>query len=789
MLSQAVTNQVGQRENRHERADTLRIRELLMMNPPSFTGSSIIEDPKNFVDELQKVFEIMHVIDAERVKLDAYQLKGVTIIWFDQLKKNQAEGAPLFIFIIHLYLHSPSSSSMGDIPGDTTATNTLTRLDFNSPFYLHPSENAGSTLLPAVIDGTSYRSWRRAVLRALSVKSKTGFINGKIVKPNSADPTFMQWERCDDMVTSWILNSLSPDLRDSLQYVNNAKELWEELEDRYDQTNGCKLYQLQKEINDLVQGNLDVTGYYTKMKKLWEEMNTLDVNSQCTCVCICGGKTRMHKAEQDRRLIHFLMGLNEMYTIVRGNILMMPDLPTMAQTFMSDLPTMAQTFSILSQEERQREMKPLSHMALEFTSLNASVSPQYNAGPKGFNTNYNANYNSSRGGAGRGASSSNTFRGNSSSGNRSTLFCEYCKRTGHTKDRCYKLHGYPANTRNLRGRGSGSAANVHSSEDDRSQCEETPEQGRQMPLNLSKGQYEQLLNLLGTLQVGNGTDCSGNMSSGAANLAGILACYSSITEIGDLSCKCEKLTAGSWIIDSGASHHMTYTRDTLTNLRTLPYPFLITLPNGYKVKVTEIGDGPSLKSPLALGKARNGLYFSVQSVTIVHLLLFLTTARKFQLKVNPKLHHKIHDTEFLWHARLGHVPFVKMRSISTIPLTFSSKQPFICTICPMARQTRMPFPESTTATSSLFELLHIDLWGPYHVPTHDGYHYFLTMVDDYSRSTWTQLLRCKSNAFQTIKAFISLIENQFHTNLKTIRSDNGLEFTSTEATRSFRKKA
>ncbi|XP_049348626.1 uncharacterized protein LOC125831021 [Solanum verrucosum] len=395
---------------------------------------------------------------------------------------------------------------MGDAPGDATANNTSTRLDFNSPFYLHPSENAGSALLPVAFDGTSYRSWRRAVLRALSVKSKTGFINGKIVKPNSADPIFMQWERCDDMVTSWILNSLSPDLRDSLQYVNNAKELWEELEDRYDQTNGCKLYQLQKEINDLVQGNLDVTGYYTKMKKLWEEMNTLDINSQCTCVCICGGKTKMHKAEQDRRLIHFLMGLNEMYTAVRGNILMM-----------SDLPTMAQAFAILSQEERQREMKPPSHMALESTSLNASVSPQYNAGSKGFNTNYN------RGGTGRGASSSNnsssnTFRGNSSTGNRSNLFCEYCKRIGHTKDRCYKLHGYPTNTKAPRGKGSGSAANVHASEDDRGQCEETTEQERQIPLNLSKSQYERLLNLLGTLQVG--SDCSGSMAGGSVNLAG-----------------------------------------------------------------------------------------------------------------------------------------------------------------------------------------------------------------------------------------------------------------------------
>lgn len=88
------------------------------------------------------------------------------------------------------------------------------------------------------------------------------------MKPDAEDSSFAQWKRCDDMVTSWILNSLSPELRDSLQYVSNAEELWKELKDRYDQTNGCKLYQLQNEINDLVQGSLDITGYYTRMKKL-----------------------------------------------------------------------------------------------------------------------------------------------------------------------------------------------------------------------------------------------------------------------------------------------------------------------------------------------------------------------------------------------------------------------------------------------------------------------------------------------------------------------------------------
>ncbi|KAM3263280.1 hypothetical protein P3L10_000274 [Capsicum annuum] len=106
--------------------------------------------------------------------------------------------------------------------------------ELTSVYYMHPTEIAETSIILVIFDSTGYRSWRRGVLRALSVKNKTGFINGKISKRDSNSPNYAQWERCDDMVTSWILNSLSKDLRDSLQYVNNAKELWDELEDRYD---------------------------------------------------------------------------------------------------------------------------------------------------------------------------------------------------------------------------------------------------------------------------------------------------------------------------------------------------------------------------------------------------------------------------------------------------------------------------------------------------------------------------------------------------------------------------
>lgn len=63
-----------------------------------------------------------------------------------------------------------------------------------------------------------------------------------------------------------------------------------------------------------------------------------------------------------------------------------------------------------------------------------------------------------------------------------------------------------------------------------------------------------------------------------------------MTKIDDLSCKCSKLAASSWIIDSRESHHMTYNKTILKNIKTLPYPFLISLANRYKVKVTGIED-------------------------------------------------------------------------------------------------------------------------------------------------------------------------------------------------------
>ena len=139
----------------------------------------------------------------------------------------------------------------------------------------------------------------------------------------------------------------------------------------------------------------------------------------------------------------------------------------------------------------------------------------------------------------------------------------------------------------------------------------------------------------------------------------------------------------------------------------------------------------------------------------------------------------------IWHQRLGHLPLYKLKQFSFFPDnsidTISS--------CDEARQHRLPFPLSQTQSSHLFYLIHVDVWGPYHTATHGGYHYFLTIVEDFSRATWTHLLKTKSNAFPLLQTFTEMISTQFNTKIKIFRTDNALELgSSREATAFFQSK-
>lgn len=81
----------------------------------------------------------------------------------------------------------------------------------------------------------------------------------------------------------------------------------------------------------------------------------------------------------------------------------------------------------------------------------------------------------------------------------------------------------------------------------------------------------------------------------------------------------------------------------------------------------------------------------------------------------------------------------------------------------------------------------MDLWGPYKIPTQNGCHYFLTIVDDQSRFVCTYLLPNKANLTEIIENFVIKVQNQFPVTIKKIRTDNGSEFLSSHCQNMFKK--
>lgn len=108
--------------------------------------------------------------------------------------------------------------------------------------------------------------------------------------------------------------------------------------------------------------------------------------------------------------------------------------------------------------------------------------------------------------------------------------------------------------------------------------------------------------------------------------------------------------------------------------------------------------------------------------------------------------------------------------------TSFSLDKFLCNTCQISKNHRLPFDDSTTSSVSSFDLLHLDLWGPYKTIVIFGDSFVLTIVDDFSRCTWTYLLSSKVQVFPTIVNFIAYIYNQFPKYPKTIRTDNDTEF-------------
>ena len=413
---------------------------------------------------------------------------------------------------------------------------------------------------------------------ALIAKNKLGFVLGTTARPEAA-ALQNQWNRCDKMVISWILNAVEKKISDSILFSNTSSQIWLDLEQRFGQADGTKFFQVKKDLYSISQGNNDIAAYFTEIKKLWDEHDSMITVPTCSCGVNCATYKYDQKMKEKEQLIQLLVGLNDVYKGVRGNILMSRPLPNVSEAYY-----------MLLQEEHQREMSSEVHMIPQSAALyNSCNNSQEPLGLMSKNPSHNL--------SGR----TNSYKGhsfphsnnNSSSDNyphngypprnmavRKPLYCDHCKFTGHTIQKCYKLHGYPPGHRLYRGKRL--AASVTQDQEGVSWLDDThyntSHQDSAKPAlalpTLNSEQYQQLMTLLGQQQTEND---SAGPSVGTGFLAGKSFCFHS------------SLANVNWVIDSGASDHITPNLEIFTSVQKLSMPGFITMPNGKHSRIAHIG--------------------------------------------------------------------------------------------------------------------------------------------------------------------------------------------------------
>lgn len=271
--------------------------------------------------------------------------------------------------------------------------------------------------------------------------------------------------------------------------------------------------------------------------------------------------------------------------------------------------------------------------------------------------------------------------------------------------------------------------------------------------------------------------------------------------------------SSTWLLDSGASHHMTY---DIANL-SLHTPYNggddVILRDGSGLNISHTGSLtlPSLKHPFFI---YNVLYVPALDKNLISVFQLCTTngvavtftPTYFQVRdLNtgalcledkpdkgtyqwpkapgsnpPSLSFASVTTTTLpdWHSRLGHpATSILQTMISKFHLPLASKdlrnKP--CNACSINKMHKLPFSVSTLTSSSPLEIVFSDVWtSP--LLSIDNFKYYVIFVDHFTRFSWLYPLKRKSQVSEVFQRFKALVENRFHSKIRTLYTDNGGEY-------------
>jgi Integrase core domain len=397
----------------------------------------------------------------------------------------------------------------------------------------------------------------------------------------------------------------------------------------------------------------------------------------------------------------------------------------------------------------------------------------------------------------------------------STVQCDHCKKAGHNRDGCWFLHPHlrPVREKGDRGGKWGGGKKEKrfggfskgTETDEGTSRDESAAQSNSLsgdPSGSSVAQTVQLNHLLtqlnNLLQQQNPGFVYSNNNFNSPKI-------SSSSKVAN-ACQ----NTNRWVLDSGATDHMTWNKNKLTNITQNKDPQHVIVANGNEVQIHGYGTTKFLtkdvKNILYLPEFNSNL-LSISKITqeLNCNVIFSPKTVIFQDRESGKkigegslengLYYlnentnKCHmslslvDRDKLLHWRFGHPSDQILNKLFYYKL--DSKN---CDVCKFSKQSRLPFPLSINKSAKCFDLIHSDVWGPAPIDSYNHFKYFVTFIDDFSRTTWVFLLKGKDEVFLKFLEFYNFIENQYNANLKIFRSDNGTEYVNKNFIEFFKQK-
>lgn len=277
-----------------------------------------------------------------------------------------------------------------------------------------------------------------------------------------------------------------------------------------------------------------------------------------------------------------------------------------------------------------------------------------------------------------------------------------------------------------------------------------------------------------------------------------------------------------WLVDSGASSHMTHQKEFLLDYREFATPEKVGVGDGRVVEAIGIGNvhlnmrfkvselkratlhvlyvpklACNLFSVRAAASKSNTVKFGRTRCWIRKndgelLGMGSLTDKLYQLDCEPAtLEHvsvvqqQASDVD-LWHQRLGHLSGQRLSDMSrkepVIGLNLSTAtKPSFCEGCVEGKMHRAPFKSVGEIRSSRkLQLVHSDVCGLMRTESIGGHKYYVTFIDDYSHCCAVYYLKQKSEVFEKFREFEASATNECGRKIGALRTDNGGEYVSKE---------